>query len=162
MGRVTGVAPGWGGALSRREALTRADMLLCAEEVERWKAAGEHYRRGLLVRSPRPCSGIPPWGARPSSCSLSASGCVVAIRHGSPLHCLVLILILDQRWRWCGVRRKNSTLLLCRRLSSSQLSGPSFSDSWSEIPGVSPVGFHTSCSHPNDLLASLQLPLITL
>uniref|UniRef100_A0A4W2FC50 SFI1 centrin binding protein n=1 Tax=Bos indicus x Bos taurus TaxID=30522 RepID=A0A4W2FC50_BOBOX len=40
--------------LARRTLLRRAlthwehYMLLCAEEAERWKAAGEHYRRGLL------------------------------------------------------------------------------------------------------------------
>uniref|UniRef100_A0A8B9X2F2 SFI1 centrin binding protein n=1 Tax=Bos mutus grunniens TaxID=30521 RepID=A0A8B9X2F2_BOSMU len=41
--------------LARRTLLRRAlthwehYMLLCAEEAERWKAAGEHYRRGLLL-----------------------------------------------------------------------------------------------------------------
>ncbi|DAA20507.1 TPA: KIAA0542 protein-like [Bos taurus] len=41
--------------LARRTLLRRAlthwehYMLLCAEDAERWKAAGEHYRRGLLL-----------------------------------------------------------------------------------------------------------------
>lgn len=51
------------------------------------------------------------------SCSLSASGCVVAIRHGSPLHCHVLILILDQRRRVVG----SEVLRSCREPLRSDL-----------------------------------------
>lgn len=95
---VTRITLGWGGTLLRQEALTLVDVLLCAETAVQRKVAEEHHRRGLLVRALQPRSGSHSWGTWPTSCSLSASGCVDGFHHEASLHCHVPIFILDQRW----------------------------------------------------------------
>ena len=68
----------------RQEALTLVDLLLCAEAAVRRQVAEEHHRRGLLVRALQPRSGSHSWGTWPTSCSLSASGCVDGFHHEAP------------------------------------------------------------------------------